>query len=295
VVIAIIGVLVALLLPAIQAAREAARRSECMNHLKQIGLAVQSYHDAKKQFPPGRNRPNSFGVSWAFYLLPYLEEKAISDSYVTTARVDNAANSRAMRTPVQVYACPSRRTAAADRNFDNDDNPPLVLAAATLGDYAANAGHDLDTGMQAGNIVAKNVDLAVAGPIFSGSRVNARSVTDGLSATLVVGEKHLPPLRTGWIEPWIHYQQRDTAFLASDTRQTILGGTKRGLAQGPDDATPVPPADGFEERFGGPHPGLTLFVYLDGHADGASNNTEISTLMALSTVGGAEAGRDQVE
>ena len=179
VVIAIIGMLVALLLPAIQAAREAARRTECTNHLKQIGLAIQMYHDTKKQFPLGRNSPNSLGVSWAFYILPDLEENAVFDSYVKTARVDNAANARAMRTPVASYACPSRRTAAADRNFDNDDNPPLVLASAALGDYAANAGNDMDTGMVSGTIVTKNVNLSIAGPIFSGSRIKGRHVTDG--------------------------------------------------------------------------------------------------------------------
>ena len=83
VVIAIIGTLVALLLPAIQAARESARRNQCVNNLKQIGLAVQSRHDAKKLFPAGRlGRPasaagsgvNTFGVSWAFELLPYMEQ-----------------------------------------------------------------------------------------------------------------------------------------------------------------------------------------------------------------------------
>ena len=132
-------------MPAIQAAREAARRSECTNHLKQIGLAVQMYHDTKKQFPMGRNRNDQLAVSWAFYILPHLEESAVFDSFVRTARVDSAANARAMRTPIAVYACPSRRTAAADRNFDNNDNPPVVLAAAALGDYAANAGHDMDT------------------------------------------------------------------------------------------------------------------------------------------------------
>ena len=125
VVIAIIGVLVALLLPAIQAARESARRTECQNHLKQIGLAIQTYHDTQKAFPMGRDRTDQLGVSWAFRLLPQIEESAIYASRDKTKRVDDAANDAAMRTPIQVYACPSRRPAAADRNFDNNDTPPL--------------------------------------------------------------------------------------------------------------------------------------------------------------------------
>ena len=290
VVIAIIGVLVALLLPAIQAAREAARRTECTNHLKQIGLAVQMYHDTKKQFPLGRNSPNSLGVSWAFCILPYLEENAVFDTYVKSARVDNAVNARAMRTPVASYACPSRRTAAADRNFDNDDNPPLVLAAAALGDYAANAGDDMDTGMVSGNIVAKNIDLSVAGPIFSGSRINGRHVTDGLSNTLAVGEKFIPPLQQpNWPEVMVHYHQRDTAIhgerhaanhprLARSSAWPTVPTTRRCSHSDEE----------FEERFGGPHPGVTLFVFLDGHADGLANSIEIAALKALGSVAGGE-------
>src|SRR5262245_55228765 len=96
VVIAIIGILVALLLPAIQAAREAARRSECMNHLKQMGIAIQSHHDLKKQFPSGRNGRNQNAVAWSFFLLPQLEEQAIYDAYDKTVPAYDTKNSRAM-------------------------------------------------------------------------------------------------------------------------------------------------------------------------------------------------------
>src|SRR5690606_39193423 len=126
VVIAIIGVLVALLLPAIQAAREAARRNQCVNNLKQMGIALQMHHDAKKNFPAGRTNTNAgpgtatspLGVSWAFGLLPYMEQNTIYDSLVNTARVDDALNSLAMRSPVSVFYCPSRRNPIADRDFD---------------------------------------------------------------------------------------------------------------------------------------------------------------------------------
>jgi type II secretory pathway pseudopilin PulG len=290
VVIAIIGILVALLLPAIQAAREAARRSACVNHLRQLGVAVQTHHDAIQRFPMGRNRPDQRGVSWAYYLLPQLEEQPVYEALDDTQFVFLPVNSAAMRTPIAVYACPTRRAAAADRDFDNDDNPQAAqyLGVAALGDYAANAGHDMDTGMVSGAIVAKNVDLGIAGPIFSGSRVNARRVIDGLSKTLAIGERHIRPADPTWAPNRIHYFQGDTAFLAGDARQTILAGTKNGLASGPDDATPVPPGDGFDERFGGPHPGGVIFVALDGHYEFISLSIDLKTLMAMSTIGGLE-------
>ena len=194
VVIAIIGILVALLLPAIQAAREAARRTQCVNNLKQIGLAIHMHHDNKRVFPTGRDRVDSYGVSWAYYVLPYMEENAVYDAFVKGSRVDDPTNSSAMRVPISVYACPSRRSAAADRDFDNDGMAPVVKAAGTLGDYAANAGDEPDEGTEDNDFIAGVIDKTKAGPIFSGSRISERHVTDGLSMTLAVGERHIPPV-----------------------------------------------------------------------------------------------------
>ena len=81
VVIAIIGILVSLLLPAVQSAREAARRAECKNNLRQLGLALQMYHDVVRKFPPGSLITND-GYSWgaSMMLLPYLEQTAAFES-----------------------------------------------------------------------------------------------------------------------------------------------------------------------------------------------------------------------
>jgi prepilin-type N-terminal cleavage/methylation domain-containing protein len=283
VVIAIIGILVALLLPAIQAARESARRSQCIDHLKQIGTAVHTYHDVKKQFPTGRNGRNQFTVSWAYYILPQIEEQAIYDAYEPTKPADDLANAITMRTPISIYACPSRRPATADRNFDNNDDPPAAdkRGVASLGDYAANAGLEEDTGLEAEDYTGPGlIDMAKAGPIFTGSNISARRVIDGLSKTLAVGEKHIRPTEADWPEEMVHFEQGDTAFLSGDQIFTVLRCTEEGLAVDEDDDE--------EEKFGGPHPSVTLFVYLDGHVESISNNIEIPALEGLSTVGGGE-------
>src|SRR6187200_208608 len=80
VVIAIIGVLVSLLLPAVQAARESARRTQCANHLKQLGLAGQNFHDIQGSFPPSRvsndaTDVNKNWLTWAVVILPYIEQQ----------------------------------------------------------------------------------------------------------------------------------------------------------------------------------------------------------------------------
>src|SRR3954471_12330974 len=235
VVIAIIGILIAFLLPAIQAARESARRSQCQSNLKQIGLAVQSHHDTRKAFPMGRNGFNQKAVSWAFFLLPYLEETAIYNSWDRNAKVDELTNAAAMRTPIETYACPSRRRAAADRNFDNNNAAPPAqdLGVATLADYSANAGIKLMTGMtsdEGSGGIFGNYKRTEAGPIFSGSHISARQVEDGLSKTMAIGERHLPPVPDGTPDDMKDYVIGDTAAIPGDTPHTTFRCANDGLA-----------------------------------------------------------------
>jgi prepilin-type N-terminal cleavage/methylation domain-containing protein len=287
VVIAIIGSLVALLLPAVQAAREAARRNTCLNNLKQVGLAVQTHHDTQQQYPMGRDNTVQSSVSWAFRLLPYLEKNNIFAAFNKSVRVDDAANAPAMRTPVEVYACPSRRPAAADRDFDNNDQPPLVRAAAALGDYAANAGKEymngvvnatggVDNGLKAD----ARPDPAETGPIYSFSKIKERMVTDGLSNTIAVGEKHKPQNPANPNPDMLHYEQGDNAFMAGDSPRTIFAGTSGGIATGPDDPS--------NTKFGSEHAGITHFMFLDGHVKALKNEIEYQVLEAAATIGGDE-------
>jgi prepilin-type N-terminal cleavage/methylation domain-containing protein/prepilin-type processing-associated H-X9-DG protein len=284
VVIAIIGVLVAFLLPAIQAARESSRRTQCQNNLKQIGMAIQNHHDTRKAFPMGRNRFDQYAVSWSFFLLPYMEETAIYNSYDAKARVDDEANAATMRTPIETYACPTRRKAAADRNFDNNEAPPVVLGAATLSDYAANAGIQHMTGMVGSDesaAVFGQFDRKDAGPIFSGSRISARQVEDGLSKTMAVGERHLPPVPEGTPPELEHLAIGDTAAIPGDTPQTTFRGTASGLAVGVEDPD--------NTKFGSLHSGnLIQFVFLDGHVRGLRPDIALAVLKAFSTISGGE-------
>ena len=136
VVIAIIGVLVALLLPAVQAAREAARRSQCTNQLKQIGLAMQNFVDAKGTFPTGGDKifpeiknyvqngvplgPDKQGLSWGYQILPFIEKNNLA-AITTQAQLQS--------TVVPDYICPSRR---APVQIEDILSPELLV---TLSDY----------------------------------------------------------------------------------------------------------------------------------------------------------------
>jgi prepilin-type N-terminal cleavage/methylation domain-containing protein len=164
VVIAIIGTLVALLLPAIQAAREAARRNECKNNLKQIGLACLNHHDTHKHFPSGGwgydwtadpNRgygPNQPG-SWVYNVLEFVEEstlRGLGKGQAITSAAFKDASIKLHQSPVAVFNCPSRRPAriypspwGPPANGDIKEQPWLAATArggVAKSDYAANSG-----------------------------------------------------------------------------------------------------------------------------------------------------------
>jgi len=275
VVVAIIGLLLGLTVPAVQAAREAARRTACQSNLRQVGIAAASHEVAMRIYPTGRDTRDEFGVSWAFRLLPFLGEDAVFQAHVGEVPVYDDRNARAMRTPVTLYFCPSRRPPCADRNFDDNDRPPVVTGAAAGGDFAANAGASFMYASKNGSC-----DPLFAGPIHTFSKVRAAHVTDGISKTFAAGERHLPPVDPAWPPEMVHHRQGDTAFFAADTPATLFRDTVRGLASGPEE----PIANAFRS-FGGPHPGIVNFVYLDGHVAAVDVGTDRVVLRWSCTIG----------
>ncbi len=125
VVITIIGILIALLLPAVQAAREAARRSQCANNLKQLGLGFQNYHDANSTFPfswfaDATQLPNLNAQMWATRLLPFIEQDALYQKYdnrFPAFSETKASNVAVIATPLSVFICPSMPGSPSDRVY----------------------------------------------------------------------------------------------------------------------------------------------------------------------------------
>jgi len=193
VVMAVIGVLVSLLLPAVQQAREAARRSSCTNNLKQIGLALHNYHESHRVFPAsyladtlssGRD-PNTYdgpnGFAWGAMLLPALDQSPVSRQFDTRRPCWDAVNAAAARTSLPVFLCPSATNSNGPIQVRNASGN--LLATFGRSTYVANAGQEEPWGF----LQADYYGIA-DGPMFRNSRVRAADVSDGLSTTVFIGE-----------------------------------------------------------------------------------------------------------
>ena len=201
VVITIIGILIALLLPAVQAAREAARRSQCTNNLKQIGLAFQNFHEKSNRFPPGcanDAKPDfgtstggaGWGSSWMVYILSYVEQSTMYDNWKfdgTSSGYTNANNQALRQNKVlDAYRCPSSVLPMVPNSGAQYGMVPTYAGiAGIIG--GANAIIPNYTESRAAN--GGSGWLSAGGALFSNSRINFRDMMDGSSNVLAVSEQ----------------------------------------------------------------------------------------------------------
>jgi prepilin-type N-terminal cleavage/methylation domain-containing protein/prepilin-type processing-associated H-X9-DG protein len=312
-VIAICNILLALLFPAVQAARESANRVQCANHLKQIGLAWHMHHDAHQHLPtggwgwqwtgdPDRGYAGRQPGAWAYNILPYVEEEAVhnigagmSDSDKTTANVE-----RLSRT-ISTFNCPTRRAVAL---YTDVWHPAATncefLPAVARGDYAASVGNPrapidpahCDPGAQtycqcnggppslaaADNGSWSNwaVWNALNGVSFQRSTVAFRQITDGMSYTTMVGEKYINPLEYA------------TGLFGGDNESLYVGfddDVYRTTGFGPlQDA--VTNSDLF--RFGSAHAAAFNMVFCDGSVRQINYEIDDFLFMDLGSRSGGE-------
>jgi prepilin-type N-terminal cleavage/methylation domain-containing protein/prepilin-type processing-associated H-X9-DG protein len=241
VVIAVISVLVSLLLPAVQQAREAARRAQCRNNLHQIGLALHGYHEAHGVFPPAYvgnpfgsgsangvtytdgNANGPSGFAWGALLLPQLDQQPLYQSFNFSVPCWGPPNLSLAATKLPVFLCPSA-TGGSDGFFvdryagdawnptlsPTPYDPPIFLAHAH---YVTNAGIHQPWGrvtsftdFSVPEIISQNNNQPafIEGPFYRNARISAASVTDGLSQTVFIGEHSSVLSDKTWVGvvPW---------------------------------------------------------------------------------------------
>jgi prepilin-type N-terminal cleavage/methylation domain-containing protein/prepilin-type processing-associated H-X9-DG protein len=282
VVIAIIGILVSLLLPAVQAAREAGRRTQCANNLKQMGIAVQNFHDTQKFLPPARAWDH--WATWAVHILPQLEQQPLYDQWDISDKYYNQ-TAVATETPVAAYFCPSRRMPPQIAT-DQADSSGTVKKNGACGDYAGVSGdhsnyntadgyneRDWLDGIDAPGVIITGNSFGKKTPKITQwvGRVTLASVTDGTSNTALVGEKQVPVSK-------LLVSVGDGSLYCGDHEWNYcrVMGPGKPLAKSPHDTA------NWNWVFGGIHPGLCQFVFCDGSVRTVSNNTDTLVLQRIS-------------
>jgi prepilin-type N-terminal cleavage/methylation domain-containing protein/prepilin-type processing-associated H-X9-DG protein len=283
VVITIIGILIALLLPAVQAAREAARRMQCSNNMKQLGLAMLNYENANQMLPIGSTQPPMSFCSVFLRLLPYIEQQALFDMYDFKKSPWSSPNTDVVCKQISAFICPSD-TAGGRPMFDDANNP------FARSNYAVSFGST--TWWTASN---KTTDGAFQNNL---GRPLA-DFKDGTSNTIVASElitglddkytdDNVQDARGVWghiVMGAVLYTHRDTPN--SSTPDSMVTGhcapmlpdlpcdTANGVNLGPDYAC-------ARSR----HPGGVNTVFCDGHVSWYNNVVNLQTWSDLSKVSG---------
>jgi len=275
VVIAIIALLVALLLPAVQGVREAARRTQCGNNLRQLGLALLGYHQSLGHFPPGALwGPSSqdHREGWHVLLLPHLEQGNLFDQYDTAKPSTVSPNLGVGQTRMPEYICPSH----SGRVFDE------VVPADELfnANYVGVAGSGLKSRVKLEQ--SHCGDYHTDGVLFPHSRIQLAAIRDGASNTLLVGERTYQ-LR-GWTRGAFHYgnpKSHTCVFSAKNitwplnSDNTVLSFRDKG-----------PPWTCLfnDLYFQSRHPGGVQFVYADGSVHLIRDTISFVTLQRMAAI-----------
>jgi prepilin-type N-terminal cleavage/methylation domain-containing protein/prepilin-type processing-associated H-X9-DG protein len=216
--IAIIGVLVALLLPAVQAAREAGRRSQCTNNIKNIGLALIAYHDSYRSFPlggwghkwtgdPDRGNGVRQPGSWAYCVLPFVEETSLHDLGMNqSGAAAGSLYSQRLSTPISLFVCPTRRACSPwpivdQYSYMRTPKPFGDVTVVARADYAINGGTssiislsgpaDLQQGDDPSYWENAPVPTKFSGISHLRTSTSLKKIVDGASKTYLIGEKLL--------------------------------------------------------------------------------------------------------
>jgi prepilin-type N-terminal cleavage/methylation domain-containing protein/prepilin-type processing-associated H-X9-DG protein len=286
VVIAIIAILIGLLLPAVQKARQAAARSQCQNNLKQLGLGLHTYHDGYQRFPPGGARSSE--LSWHVLILPYIEQGNLYNQFNLGPGSFDGANGRGPGknefafTRIALFLCPS---SPAERmqlgGHNNVDTPEMIdgVPPYTTHYYGVMGPKDTNpaTGQPYGWVNdGQHGGFATQGVLGRDSQVSLLDVSDGTSNTLAVGEISWTNADVGTrYRSWV--RGCDTAPVCAGCRNVNSPINTPSIAVFSDIA------------FGSQHPGATNFLKADGSVRFVAETINLDVYKASASRDGGEA------
>lgn len=264
--VAIVATLVALVLPAVQAARESARRSECQNNLRQLGIAMALHANAKREFPVGCLGYSGIGarqMSWNVHLLPFLEEQAIWESISLSLPSYHNDNRKVGGHRIKVFLCPS--TVEADFV-----NPLGAWRGCAFTDYGGLYGVEGETRRRDDFEATQKIIEEALGVYLYDVAVTPKQVTDGLGNTAAIAEAITR--RVTEME-WINGQNifgQDEATGINGRRASDSAGTGSG------------------NEIGSPHPGGASVAFCDARVEFLAESIDQQVLNALLTKAGGD-------
>lgn len=304
VVIVIIGVLTALILPAVQNAREAARRAGCHNNLKQVGIALHLLHERRGAYPPGvtpwpggghDDVATNWGWGWATAILPDLEQSGIYNALNFEVSLVSPQQLTSVRASISVFSCPSAPSGPLESNYGSIPLPDQV-AIITPSQYVASSGRMVTFRSDPGG--GASFDLKGDGVFFYNRSVSQREITDGTSNTFLLGERARQVADAIWVGSPIFsfpYCSRSPAITQSCVSGAFLvlartGGQEEDLllfggrrTRGTLDPNRTGP-DGFSS----PHSAGCSFLFADGSCRSLKFTIADYVLQSLSTRSGDE-------
>jgi prepilin-type N-terminal cleavage/methylation domain-containing protein len=186
VVIAILAVLAALLLPALQQVREASNRAACQNNLKQLGLALQMYHDANSSFPPAAVSTPTISHGWAPFILPFIDQQSLYAQYDWDVPWYDPANQAVVNYPLQIMLCPSSPSGRVASGTTGSTS-----WTAAVGDYGPMRGVDPELALD--GFIPVPIDFRGVMRFNQSARI--AEVTDGTGNTVLLAEDAGRPQR----------------------------------------------------------------------------------------------------
>lgn len=275
VVIAIIAMLVTLLLPAVQAARESARRAQCMNNMRQIGLAVQNFHSANNRIPRSHNYEEKSGRGWITESLPFFEEQAkydvlqpyFSGRFGNQSGINSPDVANIVRTPIAIFRCPTASSLETSTEQFQWGGKEIALT-----NYKGNLGNTKMGGRGVGSPDChRSPDCRGLFWRFSFTKtIRFKNISDGLSKTFLAGED-LP-----------RYNRHSALYHGNGD----YSSTHFPLNLKPN---PPRPADWPTSiTFRSDHPGGAYFAFVDGTVAFISDSIDFDTYRFLSTRSGEE-------
>ncbi len=289
VVVAIIGVLIALLIPAVQAARESARVMRCGNNLKQIGLAMHSYHEAHESFPCGAavgllhatggpyGTPTGTREGWRVYILPFLEDRGRHNAFNFDASICDGLDNRLSATRIPHYECPSDGQQPFDPHMQKIFRWRTANYCGVAGGFH---GRDLED--------AHCGDFKTDGVLYPLSGVRIQDIPDGLGATFLVGEQ------VNWLRVWTAGAYK-TDIYGKDNHYCVFSCKNMTWPLDTDPefrkynhARPDQKCLFNDIFFSSRHPGGVNFLLADGHVEFVNRQTELEVLVERATRNGKE-------